>query len=376
MSRGVTRALTRTACGLGWLAAGGMTASALIRALSSETEPLLIGVQGITVWLLLPAYPLLAGTGIVLVRRARRARRRSDGPARLRWPLALGTVALALVVVQATLLIPAIGWNGPRTAPVGATPLRIVSANVLLDNTELATLAGELVATDADVIVLEEVTPEHLATLAASPLWAAYPERILDALPGYHGSAIFSRLPIEDGGPIDVAGSPMLEARIHTPAGLVRIIDVHAVAPVTSENTVLWRGQYAELARIAASDTGTLILAGDFNATLDHAPLRRLVATGLRDAFVESGRGFGATWPRWDGVVPPLMRLDHVLVSQQVTVVAVTDQTSAGSDHRRLVVDLALPSSQSPSSQSPSSQSPSSQSPSSQSPSSPETPTP
>ncbi|MEA9980207.1 hypothetical protein, partial [Pseudomonas sp. RTS4] len=46
--------------------------------------------------------------------------------------------------------------------------LRIVSANVLLDNTELATLAGELVATDADVIVLEEVTPEHLATLTAS----------------------------------------------------------------------------------------------------------------------------------------------------------------------------------------------------------------
>ena len=347
MTRGVTRALTRTACGLGWLAAGGMTAVALTRALSSETEPLLIGVQGVAVWLLLPAYPLLACAGIVAVRRARR---RSDGAAPLRWPLALGTVALALAVAQATLLIPAIGWNGPRTAPVGATPLRIVSANVLLDNTELASLAGELVATDADVIVLEEVTPEHLATLAASPLWATYPERLLDALPGYQGSAIFSRLPIEDGGPIDVAGSPMLEARIRTPAGLVRVIDVHAVAPVTVENTVLWRGQYAELARIAARDTGTLILAGDFNATLDHGPLRRLVATGLRDAFMESGRGFGATWPRWDGLVPPLMRIDHVLVSQQVTVVAVTDQMSAGSDHRRLVVDLALPQPQGPSS--------------------------
>ena len=343
MNRGATQTLTRIAWLIGWLAAGGLTAVALIRALSSETEPLLIGVQGIAVWLLLPAYPLLVCAVIALVHRARHARRDPDLPARLRWPLALGAVALALAVAQAVLLVTAVGWNGPRTAPAGTTPLRIVSANVLLDNTELSTLAGELVATDADVIVLEEVTPEHLATLAASPLWAAYPERMLDALPGFHGSAIFSRMPIEAGGPIDVAGAPMLEAGIRTPAGLVRVIDVHALAPVDAANTVLWRGQYAELARISASATGSLILAGDFNATLDHAPLQRLVASGLRDAFVEAGSGFGATWPRWDGIVPPLMRLDHVLVSRQIAVVAVTDQVSAGSDHRRLVADLALP---------------------------------
>lgn len=340
MTSGTRPALARTVFGLGWLAVGALTVVALIRMIPAETEPVLIGVQGIAVWLLLPAYPLLAAAVIVL---ARRSRHRSARPAGRRWPFALATTALALAALQLVLLVTAIGWHGPRVAPDGSVPLRIVSANVLLDNTELPALAGELLATDADVIVLAEVTPEHLDSLAASPLWAAYPYRALDALAGFHGSAIFSRLEITSGGPIDVAGSPMLEATIQSPAGLVRIIDVHTLAPIDARNVVSWRAQLAELAQVAANEGGPLVLAGDFNATLDHAPLQRLVATGLRDAFLEAGSGYGATWPRWDGLLPPLMRLDHVLVSSQISVVAVTTQTSVGSDHRRLLVDLALP---------------------------------
>lgn len=340
MTAGSRPALAGALFGLGWLAAVGLTGIALIRVIPSETVPLIIGLQGIAVWLLLPAYPLLAAAGVTLARRSRRRPGRSD---RRRWPLALAAVSLALVTLQAVLLVTAMGWNGARTAPDDSVPLRIVSANVLLDNTELRTLAAELVGTDADVIVLAEVTPEHLDSLEASPLWGAYPYRAVDARPGFHGSAIFSRLAIDSGGPIDVAGSPMLEATIQTAAGLVRVIDVHTLAPIDARNVVSWRAQLDELARVAEKETGPIVLAGDFNATLDHAPLRRLVASGLRDAFLEAGSGYGATWPRWNGVIPPLMRLDHVLVSAPISVVSVVTQTSAGSDHRRLLVDLALP---------------------------------
>lgn len=329
--------LSTAALAAGWLLAGSLAAIALARAGDADGRSIQIGIQGVAVWLLVPAYPLLVGAVIAVVRR------RSRGTAAVRWSVALASVALVLVGVQLLLLISAIGWHGARSAPVGSAPLRVVSANVLLDNTRIPALASELVATGADVIVLQEVTREHVAALAASPLGAAYPHRLLDPLPGYHGSAIFSRFLIASGGPIDVAGSPMLEADIRLPGGLVRLINVHTVAPIDAGNAAVWQEQFAELARIAGTETRPLILAGDFNATLDHAPLRRLMAEGLRDAFVEGGTGFGATWPRWDGIVPPVMRLDHVLVSSPISVVSLTDQTSSGSDHRRLLADLALP---------------------------------
>ncbi|TFD30671.1 endonuclease/exonuclease/phosphatase family protein [Cryobacterium cryoconiti] len=329
--------LATAAIVVGWLLAGSLAAVAVARAVDADGRSIQIGIQGIAVWLLIPAYPLLVGAVIAVVRRRRR------GTAGLRWCVALASVALVLVGVQVLLLVSAIGWNGTRSAPVGSGALRIVSANVLLDNTQVPDLARELVATGADVIVLQEVTPEHVTALNASPLAAAYPHRLLDPLPGYHGSAIFSRFAIAGGGPIDVAGSPMLQADIHLPGGLIRLINVHTVAPIGAGNAAAWREQFAELSRMAGTETSPLILAGDFNATLDHAPLRRLLAEGLRDAFVEGGTGFGATWPRWDGIVPPVMRLDHVLVSSEISVVSLATQTSSGSDHRRLLVDLALP---------------------------------
>ena len=77
-----------------------------------------------------------------------------------------------------------------------------------------------------------------------------------------------------------------------------------------------------------------MIVAGDFNATADHGPMGRLLASGLRDAFDEAGRGVGATWPSWRGPMIPVMRLDHVLVRGPITVLSAEVQDNRGSDHR------------------------------------------
>lgn len=311
----------------GWLITAGLAFVAGNRALRPEHQPILVGVQGVAVWLLLPALPL---AGVALWRR--------------RWVMA-GT-ALAIGVAQLGWIGGAVGWHGPQPAPVGSVPLRLVTANMMWDNAVVDKLAGELIAVGADVILLQEVTPANLAALEATPLWAAYPERVDDALPGFHGSLILSRLPIVEGRAIDVAGSPMIRADVSTAAGPVRIVDVHAVAPITGGNIDRWRGQMAEMAEMQPSPGSALILAGDFNATTDHAPFERLLATGKRDAFLEAGSGYGATWPHWRGPSVPLMRLDHVLVSDSpavgVAVVSLHDEISAGSDHRRLVAELAL----------------------------------
>ena len=62
----------------------------------------------------------------------------------------------------------------------------------------------------------------------------------------------------------------------------------------------------------ATPDGRLRILAGDFNATLDHAELRRILDTGYQDAAAQVGAGLHGTWPR-DRAFPPPVTIDHVL---------------------------------------------------------------
>jgi endonuclease/exonuclease/phosphatase family metal-dependent hydrolase len=89
--------------------------------------------------------------------------------------------------------------------------------------------------------------------------------------------------------------------------------------------------------------TGPTLLAGDFNATGDHAPFRRLLRGGLRDAFDAVGRGSGATWPSGHRFLPALLRLDHVVTGDGIGVGSLRAVPSVGSDHARLVAELGIP---------------------------------
>ena len=83
-------------------------------------------------------------------------------------------------------------------------------------------------------------------------------------------------------------------------------------------------------------------MAGDLNADRDHAAFRDLLATGLRDAHDERGRGLARTWPERF----PLLHLDHVLVRDGagagIAVLDVREVEVPGSDHLAVVADLAV----------------------------------
>ncbi len=314
----------RTVLTAGWVLAAGMSVVGLSRLFRTESEPALIGTQGLGMWLLLPAYPL-AVAAIVTRRKA------------------LAGVAVALVLGNVVWASQMVELGRDQPAPTGAATLHLVTANVLVTNPDIAGLGRDLAATGADVIALQEVSAEHLAGLRASGLLDSYPYQVLDPLPEFHGSAILSRLPLTDGRAFDVAGSPMTRADISTTTGIVRLINVHTVAPLEESQVIRWHAQLDLLAQLKPPEGGALVMAGDFNATLDHAPMNALVAGGMRDAFSEAGHGIGATWPQASGPMPALMRLDHVLVSETVVVMNAEVQANPGSDHRRLSVYLALP---------------------------------
>ena len=83
-----------------------------------------------------------------------------------------------------------------------------------------------------------------------------------------------------------------------------------------------------------------LVVAGDFNATLDHAPMKDL--GGCADAGLEAGIGGVSTWPTSSHTTLLGSPIDHVLADSSAwRTRSASVLTLSGSDHRALVVELA-----------------------------------
>jgi len=123
----------------------------------------------------------------------------------------------------------------------------------------------------------------------------------------------------------------------------VSIRAVHPRPPVSRAAEREWR---AALAALPGADAqgDVQILAGDFNATLDHAELRALLDRGYTDAGDAAGAGWQPTWP-----APPRrgrslpLTIDHVLVDRRVRVERVSVVPIPHSDHRAVIAVLRLP---------------------------------
>ncbi|MRG60762.1 endonuclease/exonuclease/phosphatase family protein [Agromyces sp. CFH 90414] len=121
-----------------------------------------------------------------------------------------------------------------------------------------------------------------------------------------------------------------------------RIVAVHAVAPIRWELRN-WRSDLDFIGELCAGDD--VILAGDFNATLDHFAGRGVDGGDLgrcRDAALAGGAAGVGTWPT---DVPPLLGspIDHVLATPNWRVEAfrvVGELDDSGSDHRPIVTRL------------------------------------
>lgn len=276
--------------------------------------------------------PYIAGFSLVPVTAALLLRR--SGAAALS-----AITALALI---ATVLPRAV----PDGQPVPTGPgLRVLSANTLAGSADPESIVELVRRLDVDVLALQEITPRGAARLAAAGLGGLLPHSQANPLWGVGGSALYSRFPLRDGGfRLNPAGFGQSFATVDVPgAPEVRVESVHPCAPYNGEQLRCWAAGLA--GQPAATRKGPIrVLAGDFNATLDHAALRRLRATGYRDAADAVGAGFAGTWGPYDGDRIPPVTIDHVLVDRRVRVEAVSVHPIAGSDHRAVFADLTLPS--------------------------------
>jgi len=120
----------------------------------------------------------------------------------------------------------------------------------------------------------------------------------------------------------------------------VELVSVHTAPPATPGTVRAWTGDMAGMP--GPGPQVLRVLAGDFNATPDHAALRALLRLGYVDAARARGRGGEWTWRPLRLRVPRLV-LDHVLVDPRLAVAECSLVAVHGSDHRSVVVDVVLP---------------------------------
>ncbi|MFE1196690.1 endonuclease/exonuclease/phosphatase family protein [Streptomyces olivaceoviridis] len=228
-----------------------------------------------------------------------------------------------------------------KTAEPGGPPLarlRVLTANVESGRGTPA-LVPLLRDRRPDVVLVQECTSGCRATLEGG-FGSVYPHHRAVEEDGSKGSLILSRFPLGPAAGVrGTLGMPGAVADVRGHA--VRLQLVHTVPPLPDQ-VGPWRRELARLRSFAAAhDDGPLVLAGDFNASQDHAAFRRVLDTGLTDAARLAGHDRTPTWPsRTASVIGA--QIDHVLVSRDFTATGARFPRVSGTDHRALVVDLAL----------------------------------
>jgi endonuclease/exonuclease/phosphatase (EEP) superfamily protein YafD len=252
------------------------------------------------------------------------------------------TLAVALLSAMLVLAVEVPPRLGSTPAAEGA-PMTVLQANLRVGSAEPAALVSQVRRQQVVVLATDELTIAEQQRLVGAGLARLLPYRFTAPLAeGGGGLGIWSRYPLADGQNLPGYELGVLSARVAVPGGAVTFVAVHLLPPYPYPSHI-WRTEIRRLKGfLDRQPTGPAVLvAGDFNATTDHAQFRALLTHGYTDAAEQVGAGYLPTYPddRWYG---PVLGIDHVLVRGRATATSVRTLGLPGSDHRGLLVGLVL----------------------------------
>lgn len=274
----------------------------------------------------------------------------------LAWPIALVAlvrrhwlllvVALALVTTQVALVVPEVRDDDTPAWAAAAPRLRVLVANVYVDNPDFERTARSLLHADADVIAVLESNPAFLAAFDRVG-GDAYRYRVLD--PDDHSdyaAALLSRVPLTRPGVVAIGTANVARAWIPCGSDAVQLLAVNPYAAVDPGGFDRWERQIDALARYARRVSGPFVLTGDLNTSSYRPGFQRLLDTGLTDAHDQVGEGLSASFRlSEDGPLSdlgPVVRLDHALVNDRVRALTARDLDPETSDHRPFLLTAAI----------------------------------
>jgi len=317
----MARWVHRTLDTIGWLALAPMLALCVTLWFGIEGRRTIAAFQALTPWVLVWALPLALAASL--------GRRHG-----------LALVALVPVITLMVLVYPVVFHPEPAAAAPGSPTLTVAYSNVLFNNPTPELVAAELLATDADVLVLVEfVTPVQRALEEAAG--DDYPYRAEAVFRSAGAIGLWSRHPIVSGGVVEVEERPTVDVVLEVDGHEIRVLGVHPHPPTF--NTQMWSQQIAAIGDRAAVGNHPTLIVGDFNASRWHPSFRDLMARGWRDAHELLGHGWSVSWPMDEGLLPPpFVRIDHALFGNDLTPTAIDDFEVTNSDHKGFVVTFAL----------------------------------
>jgi vancomycin resistance protein VanJ len=237
--------------------------------------------------------------------------------------------AIALIAV----LVPTIVWlnlfGGLVTSKTGSGgDLMVVTHNVNADNADPSGTAGDVAASGADVVALEELT-EAAVPVYEKALAATYPYHEVVGTVG-----LWSKYPMSATKPVDIklGWERAMRSTVTTPEGPVAVYVAHLPSvrvKLEAGFTARQRDKSADALGEAIADEPIqdVVLLGDLNGTMNDRALNAVTAQ-MRSTQGAAGDGFGFSWP----ASFPMARIDQIMV-RGLEPMASWTLPATGSDH-------------------------------------------
>jgi endonuclease/exonuclease/phosphatase (EEP) superfamily protein YafD len=317
----------RLATTLGWLIVVGLGLVVFVRIVAWDRWPFFAEIDAAVEVLFLPAWLVLLGSLLGK-----------------RWWLC--GAAVVICAAQVVYVAPELLASSAIPAAVRSEPtIRLFDANVDQSNSSMAGYITQLRSYHPDVLAMEETVPDDDVQLKAAGVLATLPYQYEISCCGSRGFIIASHYPLRD---IRVSSYQGLQYLIRSslvlPNRTINFWVVHTTAP-TNPSVSDWNqeldGIYNQLESIHPRP---LLMVGDFNASWGSRGFHAILSTGLIDAAAARGDPLAFTWSQDLPILPPAIRIDHVLTAGPVTVTQIATHPGPGSDHRDITATVATAS--------------------------------
>jgi endonuclease/exonuclease/phosphatase family metal-dependent hydrolase len=257
-------------------------------------------------------------------------------------------------------------WNTPDTGSLPGTPVRLLSYNIKALNARhkpggLDEIETEVRRHQPDIVALQDAQ-KWLTDSSSHTVEKVRPVFGLPHVVAFDQYVLASRYPLQDckadslGEGEDAAD--YLQCTVLLESGPVQLVTTHLVSPRHSllatknnltEGLDAWRLNVAErmlqsqaLLSALSRMPRPLILMGDFNSAEQSPAIANLKRAGLHDAFSEAGRGWGYTHGHALRLALDIYRIDHILLSADITARTANVGDSDASEHNAVIADVLI----------------------------------
>jgi endonuclease/exonuclease/phosphatase (EEP) superfamily protein YafD len=309
---------------LGWLIVAFLGLIVFVRIIAWDKWPFFAELDAAIEVLFLPAWLVLLG-----------------GLFGKRWWLA-GAAAL-ICAAQVVYVAPEVLASSAIPASVRSEPtIRLFDANVAQFNTSMSGYISQLKSYRPEVLTMEETVPDDYTQLKAAGVLATLPYQYQIPCCGSRGFIVASHYPLRH---IEVSSykglAYLIRSSLVLPNRTINFWVVHTTAP-TNPSVGDWNQELDGINKeLVTVHPRPLLMVGDFNATWGNRGFRAILSTGLTDAAAARGDPFDFTWSQDLPILPPIIRIDHVLTAGPVTVTEIQTHLGPGSDHRDITATVA-----------------------------------